>query len=116
MHDITVIAAAEADVEEDLFQDEEYDLQVGLIASVIIIGAEIGRQACIDNHHENRLYLTRSQLLPDPRLATPWQVLYDSQSDRAFITTMGFDVQTFTYILSSGFAMHCHRPLYHLMA
>ena len=26
MHDITVIAAAEADVEEDLFQDEEYDL------------------------------------------------------------------------------------------
>ena len=30
MHDITVIAAAEADVEEDLFQDEEYDL--GLIA------------------------------------------------------------------------------------
>ena len=114
MHDITVIATAEADVEEDLFQDEEYDL--GLIASVIIIGAEIGRQARINNCHENRLYLTHSQLLPDPRLATPWQVLYDSWSDHAFITTMGFDVQTFTYILSSGFATHCRCPLYHLMA
>ena len=114
MHDITVIAAAEADVEEDLFQDEEYDL--GLIASVIIIGAEISHQAHIDNCHENQLYLTRSQLLPDPCLATPWQVLYDSRSDHAFITTMGFDVQTFMYILSSGFATHCCRPLYHLMA
>ena len=94
MHDITVIAAAEADVEEDLFQDEEYDL--GLIASVIIIGAEIGRQARINNRHENQLYLTCSQLLPDSHLATPWQVLYDSQSDHAFMTTMGFDVKTFT--------------------
>ena len=46
MHDITVIAAAEADVEEDLFQDEEYDLQVGLIASVIIIGADVEVWLC----------------------------------------------------------------------
>ena len=45
MHDIAAIAVAEANMEEDLFQDEEYDL--GLIASVIIIGAEISRQAHI---------------------------------------------------------------------
>jgi hypothetical protein len=34
---------------------------------------------------------------------TPWQVLYTSQNDRAFITTMGFDCATFQIILASGF-------------
>ncbi|KAF9228946.1 hypothetical protein BS17DRAFT_792928 [Gyrodon lividus] len=60
MHDIgNLIAAVEADAEEDLFQDKEYEL--GFIASA---------------------------------------------NDRAFITTMGFDVQTFMYILTSGFATY----------
>ena len=31
-------------------------------------------------------------------------MLFDSQDDRAFITTMGFDVETFGQILISGFA------------
>jgi hypothetical protein len=31
-------------------------------------------------------------------------VLYESQNDHAFITTMGFDVRTFGFILTSGFA------------
>jgi len=53
MHDIAAIAAAEAGTEEDIFQDEEHNL--GLIASVIIIGAEISHQAHIDNRHENQL-------------------------------------------------------------
>jgi hypothetical protein len=34
---------------------------------------------------------------------TPWQILLASQNDRAFITTMGFDVATFDYIIYSGF-------------
>ncbi|KAG2356097.1 hypothetical protein BDR07DRAFT_1424269 [Suillus spraguei] len=32
-----------------------------------------------------------TQLLPN-LVSTPWKVLYDSQHDRAFITTMGVDV------------------------
>lgn len=48
----------------------------------------------------------RSDLLPDPRRATPWQALYQSQNDRAYITTMGFNVATFNYILESGFTEH----------
>ena len=36
--------------------------------------------------------VTHSDLLPDPRTDTPWQVLYHSQNDHGFITTMGFDV------------------------
>ena len=39
-----------------------------------------------------RLYLTHSDLLLDPRTDTPWQVLYHSQNDHGFITTMGLDV------------------------
>ena len=35
---------------------------------------------------------------------SPWQKLYHSRSDRAFITTMGFDTKTFDSILNAGFA------------
>lgn len=48
-------------------------------------------------------YLCRPQLLPHPRFDTPWQALYHSRSDRAFITTMGLDVETFHRVLESGF-------------
>ncbi|KAG2356575.1 hypothetical protein BDR07DRAFT_1422905, partial [Suillus spraguei] len=34
----------------------------------------------------------------------PWKVLYDSQHDRALITTMGVDVPTFSSLLTAGFA------------
>ncbi|KAJ8582170.1 hypothetical protein M405DRAFT_922049, partial [Rhizopogon salebrosus TDB-379] len=61
-----------------------------------------------------RLYLCRPQLLPNPRVNTPWQALYESQNDRAFITTMGFDVQTFGSILTSGFASQWYEvPVAH---
>ncbi|KAJ7131205.1 hypothetical protein C8R44DRAFT_613217, partial [Mycena epipterygia] len=39
----------------------------------------------------------------NPRVNTPWQVLHASGSDRAFITTMGFDVQIFAAIIDAGF-------------
>ena len=52
---------------------------------------------------QTRLYLTRSELLLHPQGRTPWQVLYHSNNDRAFITTMGLDVQTFGLLLERGF-------------
>ena len=36
-------------------------------------------------------------------MGTPWQYLYHSRNDHAFITTMGFDVGTFESILAAGF-------------
>ena len=42
----------------------------------------------------------------DPRQNTPWQVLYDSRDDCAFITTMGINCATFDDILDSGFREH----------
>ncbi|KAJ3720698.1 hypothetical protein C8R42DRAFT_643072 [Lentinula raphanica] len=37
--------------------------------------------------------------MPNPRIDSPWIRLWEGQEDRAFITTMGFDVQTFRYLL-----------------
>ncbi|KAJ6448390.1 hypothetical protein C8R45DRAFT_917590 [Mycena sanguinolenta] len=73
-------------------------------AAGIVAGVLLARQQRTERHHERRLYLTRAQLLPDPRHDTAWQVLYSSKSDRAFITTMGFDTQTFQQILDAGFS------------
>ncbi|KAJ7732428.1 hypothetical protein B0H16DRAFT_1279072, partial [Mycena metata] len=49
------------------------------------------------------LYLCHPQLLRNPRFDTPWQVLHASASDRAYITTMGFDITTFASIVDAGF-------------
>jgi len=72
----------------------------GGIGITIAYGLEQARQLRRERRYEQRLYLTRSNLLPDPRENTPWQIPLRDQSDRAFITTMGFDVATFI-------ARHC---------
>ncbi|KAI6140193.1 hypothetical protein BKA82DRAFT_4332059 [Pisolithus tinctorius] len=97
--------------EETLAEDEE-SYQMGLCAAAMVIAAELGEQLCIDSCHESRFYLCCSQLLPNPCMSTPWQKLYESQDDWAFIMTMGFDVETFGYILTSGFAAAWyHTPI-----
>jgi len=50
----------------------------------------------------SRYYLTRPNLVI-PFGATAWQKMLRVADDRAFITTMGFDVSTFNYIFESGF-------------
>lgn len=89
--------------EEDAEEDEE-EIMRAAAAALICAGAEESRLARIRNRLPSRLYLCRPQLLPNPRINTPWQALYRSRSDRAYITTMGFDVDTFELILSEGFA------------
>jgi hypothetical protein len=95
---LELLAAEEAEAEEDII----YYSLIG--AAFICYGAEEARRLASERRLQHRLYLVRSDLLPDPRADTPWQALYDSQNDRAFITTMGFDVNAFHYILHSGFA------------
>ena len=44
----------------------------------------------------------------------PWQYLYHSHNDCAFITTMGFDVGTLESILEAGFGQkYCKVPIPH---
>ncbi|KAG2356386.1 hypothetical protein BDR07DRAFT_1613096, partial [Suillus spraguei] len=87
--------------EAEHFNDDE---RLMVLAAAIIAGSEVSQQERIDTRHPHRLYLCRPQLLPNPRINTPWKVLYDSQHDRAFITTMGVDVPTFSSLLTAGFA------------
>ncbi|KAI8989206.1 hypothetical protein BD414DRAFT_329457 [Trametes punicea] len=88
--------------------DEEYNEELDdiahIAAAVLTASAEEARLRRAEARLHNRRYLCRPQLLPNPRESTPWQALYHSQNDRAFITTMGIDCATFQYILDSGFA------------
>ena len=87
-------------------EDEEGDLEQGLEQSaalaavaLMVIGVEASRRLRAEHRQPSRLYLCRPQLLPNPHKDTPWQVLYQSHSDHAFITTMGFDVDAFMYVV-----------------
>jgi len=87
---------------EDLNYDYDYDEEEAAAAAacaIIFHQLLVARQARIERRRSHRLYLCRRELLPNPRVGTPWQQLWDSQEDRAFITTMGFDVATFRLLL-----------------
>ena len=78
-----------------LLQPDEEDIEVwAALACVRIQKAHRQNESC--------LYLCK-QLMPFPHVDSPWQHLYESQDDCAFITTMGLDVETFHNILDSGF-------------
>ena len=84
-------------------QGDEFEDELLACVGLVCYGLEEARQLSVSRRSLQRLYLTRADLLPDPRTDTPWQALYHSQSDRGFITTMGFDVMTFHDILRHGF-------------
>ncbi|KAJ3511828.1 hypothetical protein NLJ89_g3878 [Agrocybe chaxingu] len=88
---------------DDEEADEDFLLGAGATVAVILTGIEDLRQRRAERRNPSHLYLCRAQLLPDPHQNTPWQVLYKSQNDRAFITTMGFDTALFREILEAGF-------------
>ncbi|KAI0048880.1 hypothetical protein FA95DRAFT_1539072 [Auriscalpium vulgare] len=86
-------------------EDSEDDELAVIAAGVVVFGVLEADQRRRERRRLHRTYLTRPELLPNPRESTPWQVLYASRSDRAFITTMGFDCDTFEKILTSGFTL-----------
>ena len=88
---------------DDEYEDELEEIAL-LAAAAVIVGIEGLHEDRAASRLPSQRYLRRSQLLPNPRQNTPWQVLYDSQDDRAFITTMGIDCATFHYVLQNGFA------------
>lgn len=90
---------------EEIDEEQDHDDEITQIAA--LTGATVYLEALETQHRRSqrrrRLYLVRNELLPNPREGTPWQKLFHTQSDRAFITTMGIDIATFNYILDSGF-------------
>ena len=92
-----LIQQEEEDEEGNLEQELEQSAALVAIA-LIVIGVEESCRLCTEHRQPSRLYVCWPQLLPKPCKDTPWQVLYQSLSDCAFITTMGFDVDAFTYV------------------
>lgn len=82
--------------------DFEYTLASALVVAIFTYG-HLARFLRTEGHRRHRLYLCRPELVPNPRIGSPWQLLYHSKSDRAFITTMGIDTRTFQVILNVGF-------------
>ncbi|KAJ7653534.1 hypothetical protein DFH06DRAFT_1133698 [Mycena polygramma] len=89
------------EMEEDELEDGR--LMAGTAMAVVLLGVVEAHRLRTERRKPSRLYLCRPQLLPNPRWSTPWQVLCMSRNDRAYITTMGFDVATFDVILAAGF-------------
>jgi hypothetical protein len=78
----------------DIYEDED-DAVVAAFFLAVLASILSAREARNERRQPHRLYLRWGELLPNPRVGTPWQRLWDSQEDCTFITTMGFDVATF---------------------
>jgi hypothetical protein len=65
----------------------------------VIDGIEQQRLQHNERRRLYRQYLTRANLLPNPRADTPFQQLRQARNNRAYITTMGLDIATFEYVL-----------------
>lgn len=87
---------------QDDSREEEETHHLAACGLAIYIGASESRN--LRSLRRVQTYLTCPELLPNSRIDTPWQALYASQSDHAFITTMGLDVETFDVVIQSGFA------------
>jgi hypothetical protein len=61
-----------ADEEDD--NDMDWDV-TATAAATIVVEAVVARQRRAEQRLERRLYLTRAQLLPNPRRDTPWQTV-----------------------------------------
>jgi hypothetical protein len=77
---------------------------IALLITIIACG-QLSRLLRAEGRRRHRLYLCRPELIPNPRIGSPWQILYQSQTDRAFITTMGLDTVTFQLLLNAGFEL-----------
>ncbi|KIK65157.1 hypothetical protein GYMLUDRAFT_240466 [Collybiopsis luxurians FD-317 M1] len=87
-----------------LLQDEgggiEDEEQLNLLILATLVFRVLGQEnAHIQQRNPSHLYLTCPQLMLNPHLESPWIHLWKGQNNCAFITTMGFDVVTFCFIL-----------------
>ena len=98
MHEIAHASIQQEEEGEECDLEQEQSAALAVVA-LMIIGVEEPPRLCMEHRHPSQLSVCRPQLLPNSRKDTPWQVLYQSHSDRAFITTMGFDVDAFTYVV-----------------
>ena len=96
---------SESSYDDDLMDFEEYALiqqhfiqqqqaideerLTGIMAAIMFVlyASEEAKRIRAARRAQHRHYLTRSDLLPNRRAQTPWQILYENKRDRAFVTT-----------------------------
>jgi len=93
----------EEEEEEEIAEEELRQWQVVALGMLVYVGGEESHWLWAEQCNTHCTYLTRPELLLNPQEESAWQRLYQSQSDRAFITTMGFNIAAFTTILEAGF-------------
>ena len=65
--------------------------------------ARLAKASSLIRRRSRYRFLLRRHLLPSPRQNTPWVSIRQSLDDQAYLATMGLDVASFEYILTSGF-------------
>ncbi|KDN44640.1 hypothetical protein RSAG8_05405, partial [Rhizoctonia solani AG-8 WAC10335] len=73
------------------------------LVAMLIVLAYMAKKQKIAARRSRCRFLKRAELMPAPRTESPWQAIFRSREDRAFITTMGMNVATFDFILDHGF-------------
>ena len=81
-------------------EDEDEELVALAYAGTVLGGSILTRYQEQARKAARKHFLRRRDLLPNPHTNTPWQVLLNGRQDSAYITTMGFDVNTFDYLLA----------------
>lgn len=90
-----------------LFDDDDEELGYLRRRNLIVVyisGAIIlGKRSRISRRERRSGHLVHANLQPEPRIKSAWQSLLKSNDNRASITTMSLDIDTFDYLLSAGF-------------
>lgn len=89
---------------EQVWAEGDYErlLATALIVTIFTFG-HLAHFLRAEGQRRHRLYLCWPELVPNPRVGLPWQLLYQSQLDRAFLTTMGVNTWLFQVILDVEF-------------
>ncbi len=67
--------------EEEIAVEEDNLRLAGAALAIICLGSDEVRELRRERRRATRQYLTRPELLTNPRLTTPWQKLFESQND-----------------------------------
>ena len=101
--DLLLLHNAASQYQLEINEEAELLDWMRLLTAVLVVGSNEDHAWSVKNRRPRRQYLGRMNLLPNPRIGTPWTRLYQNHEDRAFITTMGVDTSTFRVILEAGF-------------
>lgn len=83
--------------------EEAKEAQQRKVAAALIAGAEARQLEKAERRCNHRAYLTRRDLLPNPRINTPWQQLYQNHRDQAYFAITRVNTAAFEAILEGGF-------------